>query len=775
MEKEEVKEEVKEEKESKEKKDSKKNNKLWFIIIGIIVIILIILLCLHSCGNSKKYKIKLHYGDETIEVDKNFKLSDLEVEGGTISFLVDSDGNIIFPGEKLDPNKEYSAHIIPNGKETVKVTYKIDSKKNTVTYQKGAGLLFPKTPTKKGYVFITWKFEDKEDYPTYMMPVNEDMTLIAIFEKSKMEEGKCTLNCDTNKDGMCDLNCDANGDKKPDFNIDTDGDGKRDLNINTGRGGKPYRNVDTNGDGKCDYNCDTNNDGVCDENCNEDALIPDINKGKMTFGCDDYSYAYAWFGKFGQYEHKFVSLVFDGKNIPESEFKKPTESDPSFLQALPIKVYNYGKDYIGSGKTVDIDMHVIIIDYTGQKYYQVDNRKFIFEGNCDKKSDVNKVEYIHNTKPGCENEPVYVGLPYRFLQEKGLVVNENSTIKVLNKHLDGDSSYPYYDCGINSEGAFYWSIGRDDDLGYDNAKMKKRDNLIDSREGKTTTDTCQVEVITDGQKYLVDLKFVTKYADYCSNKNDEKKTYTLTYNANGGSVSPANKSLKDGETFGNLPTPTRNGYTFNGWYTSANGGSKVSSNTKISTNTTIYAHWTKKEEPQQQEPTPPPQDNGTISLSASNTCLIKGQSITVTANVNNARDSFVDWLGDSCLSISSQSNTATINANNCNPHPVITGRLHNGAKDTLTLNYEDTLSYTVKNSSGTTLSPDSDGNYKGNNFVITTSTNANMTFKNSSGSQIAAVSNATQFNLNTQGWQGAITITTPCGQSKTISIIPEIN
>ena len=41
--------------------------------------------------------------------------------------------------------------------------------------------------------------------------------------------------------------------------------------------------------------------------------------------------------------------------------------------------------------------------------------------------------------------------------------------------------------------------------------------------------------------------------------------YTLTYNANGGTVSPTSKTLKKGETLGTLPTPTRSGYTFNGW------------------------------------------------------------------------------------------------------------------------------------------------------------------------------------------------------------------
>ena len=68
--------------------------------------------------------------------------------------------------------------------------------------------------------------------------------------------------------------------------------------------------------------------------------------------------------------------------------------------------------------------------------------------------------------------------------------------------------------------------------------------------------------------------------------------YTLTYNPNGGSVYPTSKQLAAGEKYGTLPTPTRSGHTFNGWYTSATGGSKVSETTKMgSYNTTIYAHW----------------------------------------------------------------------------------------------------------------------------------------------------------------------------------------
>jgi len=71
-------------------------------------------------------------------------------------------------------------------------------------------------------------------------------------------------------------------------------------------------------------------------------------------------------------------------------------------------------------------------------------------------------------------------------------------------------------------------------------------------------------------------------------------TYTVTYNANGGSVSPPSASTNAGGSV-TLPTPTRSGYTFNGWYTASSGGTRVGgagSSYTLSGNVTLYAQWT---------------------------------------------------------------------------------------------------------------------------------------------------------------------------------------
>ena len=79
----------------------------------------------------------------------------------------------------------------------------------------------------------------------------------------------------------------------------------------------------------------------------------------------------------------------------------------------------------------------------------------------------------------------------------------------------------------------------------------------------------------------------TLYAHWLPNK------FTLTYNANGGTVSTGSKELTFGDSYGTLPTPTRDYYTFTGWYTAASGGTKVSASTTpaSATDVTIYAQW----------------------------------------------------------------------------------------------------------------------------------------------------------------------------------------
>lgn len=70
-------------------------------------------------------------------------------------------------------------------------------------------------------------------------------------------------------------------------------------------------------------------------------------------------------------------------------------------------------------------------------------------------------------------------------------------------------------------------------------------------------------------------------------------SYTVNLNANGGKVSPASKQVTLGGQYGELPTPTRAGFTFIGWYTKKTGGDKVGRyDALVSAGShTLYARW----------------------------------------------------------------------------------------------------------------------------------------------------------------------------------------
>ena len=83
------------------------------------------------------------------------------------------------------------------------------------------------------------------------------------------------------------------------------------------------------------------------------------------------------------------------------------------------------------------------------------------------------------------------------------------------------------------------------------------------------------------------------YGNITLRANWQVSSLTVTFNANGGSVGTSSKTVTYGSTYGTLPTPTRSGYSFQGWYTSTSGGSVVTSNTVVTstTNHTLYARW----------------------------------------------------------------------------------------------------------------------------------------------------------------------------------------
>jgi len=81
--------------------------------------------------------------------------------------------------------------------------------------------------------------------------------------------------------------------------------------------------------------------------------------------------------------------------------------------------------------------------------------------------------------------------------------------------------------------------------------------------------------------------------DVILNANSIGKPIIITFNANGGTVNTTIKEVNFNGSYGDLPTPTRTGYTFTGWYNLITGGTEITDNTKVevSNDQTLYAHW----------------------------------------------------------------------------------------------------------------------------------------------------------------------------------------
>lgn len=69
------------------------------------------------------------------------------------------------------------------------------------------------------------------------------------------------------------------------------------------------------------------------------------------------------------------------------------------------------------------------------------------------------------------------------------------------------------------------------------------------------------------------------------------KNCIITLNSNGGKAIDA-VTVKEGKGVDSLPATVRDGYTFDGWFTAADGGDKVTAIDKVTNDVTLYAHWT---------------------------------------------------------------------------------------------------------------------------------------------------------------------------------------
>lgn len=130
---------------------------------------------------------------------------------------------------------------------------------------------------------------------------------------------------------------------------------------------------------------------------------------------------------------------------------------------------------------------------------------------------------------------------------------------------------------------------------YDDTALKNRVTALENTTsglGKLAaalTVSNAVGQATSGKNYAVGTPLETVLRDILTGA--APVTYTITFNPNGGSVSPTSATTGTDGKLSSLPTPTHATDTFTGWFTAATGGTAVTTNTVFNANTTIFAQW----------------------------------------------------------------------------------------------------------------------------------------------------------------------------------------
>ena len=141
-----------------------------------------------------------------------------------------------------------------------------------------------------------------------------------------------------------------------------------------------------------------------------------------------------------------------------------------------------------------------------------------------------------------------------------------------------------------------------------------------------------------------DQKYVAVF-DQIKKEVEEVDKYTVTFNSNGGSEVKA-QEVENGKTVAKPTDPTRDGYTFGGWYTDSALTKEYDFKTVVTGNLTLYAKWNKAEEVVTKVTVTFNSNGGSEVVSQT---VGKGAKVTAPGNPTKEGFTFGGWFTDEAL------------------------------------------------------------------------------------------------------------------------------
>ena len=203
-------------------------------------------------------------------------------------------------------------------------------------------------------------------------------------------------------------------------------------------------------------------------------------------------------------------------------------------------------------------------------------------------------------KPGAVSEPLKIStigsaiteadlaeldIPANLVTVKCQTTGDSKEYGRIPGGFDLSNSTPYMENGVLKAIVKLNLPAYKDKYDADTKKTHERAGL----EGNTHT-AFTLKYVND--KWELDGTFPAVVLLVTCNGSHENQTCTVTFNGNGGVPSVIRMATID-QKLPELPTATHSGrYSFDGWYTEKNGGTKITTATLFDKDTTVYAHWT---------------------------------------------------------------------------------------------------------------------------------------------------------------------------------------
>lgn len=288
--------------------------------------------------------------------------------------------------------------------------------------------------------------------------------------------------------------------------------------------------------------------------------------------------------------------------VPATYFINNTQTEP-----FTIKIYNTnGEEVIegisleGDGETKITHKYTLKISWEYKEnidYSNYENQKYSIQTLI--KAVPDNEEYLDDYSLKKEFNTNISVAPFYFsanTENSATIINDTTTLAVNINNYASNTEYNVFDTNyeVSIEGNENFTFSINGITATNNSITIQGQNANDNNfnivlnadiTNLNTTENLNLK-ITSTKPYYKTITFPLTI---------KLHPVVVTLNANGGTVSPSTITVYNGKQYTNLPTLTRAGYTFKGWYSAQTGGTKYATTKEVTTSNTtqtLYAQWT---------------------------------------------------------------------------------------------------------------------------------------------------------------------------------------